>query len=264
MTHCDQAQHELCEKLAEIYDNDGLTREVLARSGIDRTWVNFDQAAIAVWREIVELAIQQNKLAQLKRAAVPNFILLEAVFNRVEQCIAQPNPLTVPTPAPRDRRSFVWGLAGAGAVVLLISAALTLWPKPAQAPAPTAVPTVAASQNPATGSVLSQALLQANIDFSKTEHQASIDQNDLFSFHPQLGQACLDLLAQSGSKRLKQPVYLDVIFGYYQHILKRDIPYGKPAKLGVEINAAALKQAIVSAYRDRHPITSDRFEDVVE
>lgn len=262
MTYCDQAQHELCEKLAEIYDNDGMTREVLARAGIDRAWINFDQAAIAVWREIVELAIQQNKLTQLKRAAIPNFILLEGVFNRVEQCIARPSDLSQLNPVPRDQRSFAWVLAGAGAAVVLIGAMLILLPKPTQAPAPMFTPTIAASQKPAAGSDLSRALLKANIDFSFPQAQAYIDQNNLYTFYPQLGQACLDLL---GNKRLKQPVYLDVIFGYYRYFADTTPSYdSKPAKLGVEINTATLKQAIVSAYRDRHPITSDRFEDITE
>jgi hypothetical protein len=91
------------------------------------------------------------------------------------------------------------------------------------------------------------ALAAVNIDYSHERAEIVGWLGNPYTEYPRLAQALLALLA---GKRFQQPVYIDVINGYYENDLKQPPPVESPT--AVDINMQVLPFAVVLASNDRH------------
>jgi predicted outer membrane repeat protein len=106
-------------------------------------------------------------------------------------------------------------------------------------------------------SALLAKLLHRGVDFSVPLHKLeSWLANQHYTPYPAISEAIIKLM---GNKRLKCPVYIDVIVWNYEHSNGVDSPR-KPSH--VKLNE--LKSAIVGGYNTRYAISISRFEDLLQ
>jgi hypothetical protein len=101
-----------------------------------------------------------------------------------------------------------------------------------------------------------QALLAARIDFSVSESDLRRWLGDGTTPYPGLANALLEML---GGKRLKQPVYIDVIAWNYEHMT------GQATQANhATFDLSRLKAAVVEGYNTRHGTSVTGFEGLIE
>lgn len=118
-------------------------------------------------------------------------------------------------------------------------------------------PQFSESKNPSTAQELLEALQVVNIDYSLSKSQILDWLGNPYSQYPQFTKGTLKLL---GSQRLKNKVYLDVIFYNYKELGGKVVYNSLDGSLDLEI----LKKAIVEGYKTRNGISVSSFEDIVE
>ncbi|WP_016872018.1 hypothetical protein [Fischerella thermalis] len=118
-------------------------------------------------------------------------------------------------------------------------------------PVPTVLPSASVSAQK-----LSQALDTVNIDFSEPKLRDFLGNS--FSNYPQFAEGCLKLL---NNQRLKEKVYLDVIFWNYTRELGGKVTSDSPDG---DLNTNILKAAMLRAYNTRNGSNALSFGDIVE
>ena len=101
------------------------------------------------------------------------------------------------------------------------------------------------------------ALRAAGIDFSVPEADMRQWLNNNFTPYPALASALLKLL--EGDKRLRQPVYLDVIAWNYEHA-----PGATSPRSVADVDLALLKAAVVEGHNERYGEAVTDFEKLVD
>jgi hypothetical protein len=109
---------------------------------------------------------------------------------------------------------------------------------------------------PATPQDTIQALRAARIDFSVSEADLLQWFGDRSTPYPSLASTLLEML---GGKRLKQPVYIDVIAWNYEHMTGQAT---QPDHASFDLSR--LKAAVVDGYNTRHGTNVTDFEELIE